>query len=116
MMPLFPGYLFLVTDCIEKISTELRNLSRYIRILGISGTFIPLDQHEVETFKRLTDQNYNVSLSMGFIIVTEGPLAEQGGLIKRIDRRKRIDVVKMPSLGKSTDIRLPLEIVNKIPL
>lgn len=117
--PLFPGYLFIISDYIDEISQRLCDFAGYIRILGMSGSFVCLDKYEVEAFKCLADQNYNISVSRGFItgdqiVVTEGPLIGQEGLIKKIDRHKRTAFVEMPFLGKTTYVRVPLEIVSKI--
>ena len=116
--PLFPGYLFLITDNIDQVNTELWKLAGFTRILGTSGSFVPLSREEVEAFRGLADHNYNVSLSKGYILgdqitVTEGPLKGQEGRIKKIDRHKRTAIVEMPFLGKTTGVRVPLEIVEK---
>lgn len=116
--PLFPGYLFLITHDIDQVNTELWKLAGFTRILGSAGSFIPMPPEEVEAFRSLTDQNYNVSLSKGYIIgdqitVTEGPLKGQEGRIRKIDRHKRVAMVEMPFLGKITGVRVPLEITEK---
>lgn len=116
--PLFPGYLFIITDSIEKVQASLWKVARFTRLLK-AGTFaVPLYEEEVRAFRCFTDENYAVSLSKGFIIgdrivITEGPLKNQEGLIKKIDRHKRIAMIEIPFLGQSTSVRVPLEIVDK---
>jgi len=116
--PLFPGYLFVITPHIEEVRAALWKVASFTRLLKAGTTPVPLEPEEVEAYRRLSDEGHCVSLSKGFILgdkitVTEGPLKNQEGLIKKIDRHKRIAWVEMPFLGKTTQIRVPLEIVDK---
>lgn len=116
--PLFPGYLFIISDFIEDISVALWKISKFKRILRTDNTFVPLEPEEVSSFRSLTDEAFNVTMSKGFIIgdaitVTEGPLKGYEGRIKKIDRHKRMAFVELPFLGRDTRVRVPLEIVDK---
>ena len=116
--PLFPGYLFIVSDFIDDVHSTLWKVAKFKRILRTDNTFVPMEEEEVEIFKGLVDETFNISLSIGFIEgdkveVTDGPLKGQEGLIKKIDRHKRMAIVEMPFLGKATRVRMPLEIVEK---
>ncbi len=116
--PLFPGYLFIISDYIDDISIALWKISKFKRILRADNTFVPMEPEEVEAFRSITDDTYNVTMSKGFIVgdaitVTEGPLKGYEGHIKKIDRHKRMAFLELPFLGSNTRVRVPLEIVDK---
>ena len=116
--PLFPGYLFIVSDCIEGINGSLWKISKFKRILRADNAFVPMEPEEVKAFQSLADEDFNITMSKGFIAgdvitVTEGPLKGCEGQICKIDRHKRMASVELPFLGQQTRIRLPLEIVDK---
>ncbi len=116
--PLFPGYLFIVTDYIEDVSAALWEITKFKRVLRTGGTFTPLHASEVEVFRSLTDEAFNVAMSKGYIagdkvFVTEGPLQGHEGYIRKIDRHKRMAIVELPFMGGQRQVRLPLEIVEK---
>ena len=117
--PLFPGYLFIITDAAEKVQAALWKVAKFKRLLSAGGTASALTEQEVSAFHSFSDENYRVSLSKGFIegdqiVITEGPLKGQEGLIRKIDRHKRFALVEMPFLGKTTNVRVPLEVADKI--
>ncbi|HOA42680.1 MAG TPA: antiterminator LoaP [Bacillota bacterium] len=116
--PLFPGYLFIVSDHIEEINAALWKIAKFKRILRAGTALVPLYLEEVETFRSLTDEAFNITMSRGLIVgqaitVTEGPLKGYEGWIKKIDRHKRTAYIEVPFLGTKTRIRVPLEIVEK---
>ena len=93
-------------------------MAKFTRILRAGSTFVPLEIEEVQNLRSLTDKAFNITLSKGFIegdqiYITEGPLKEQEGRIRKIDRHKRIAIVEMPFLGSTTNVRVPLEIAEK---
>lgn len=116
--PLFPGYLFLITDHIDQVNAGLWKVAQFTRVLGTGNSFVPLEEEDVKVFRSLTDKAFNVSLSKGFIVgneitITEGPLQGQEGRIRKIDRHKRIAIIEVSFLGKGTKVRVPLEIIEK---
>ncbi|GAB1475888.1 transcription termination/antitermination protein NusG [Bacillota bacterium] len=116
--PLFPGYLFIISDSIEEVAAAIWRISKFKRILRTGDSFSPLEDEEIRLYRTLTDENFNISLSKGFIVgdainVTEGPLRGYEGYIKKIDRHKRMAYIELPFLGRNTRIRIPLEIVDK---
>jgi transcriptional antiterminator NusG len=117
--PLFPGYLFIISDFIDDISIALWKISKFKRILRTGSSFVPMEPEEVNAFSALVDEAFNITMSKGFIIgdaitVTEGPLKGYEGSIKKIDRHKRMAFVELPFLGKEIRVRIPLEIVDKL--
>ena len=116
--PLFPGYLFIVSNYIEEVAAAVWRISKFKRILRTGDSFATLKAEEVKNFTALTDENFNITMSRGFIagdeiIVTEGPLKGHEALIKRIDRHKRMAYIELPFLKRDVRVRLPLEIVVK---
>jgi transcriptional antiterminator NusG len=116
--PLFPGYLFIVSDVIEGVVAAARRISKFKRVLRTGESFSTLEEKEVDFFRSLTDKDFNITMSRGFIAgdsiaVTEGPLKGYEGWIKKIDRHKRMAFVEIPFLGQGTRVRIPLEIVDK---
>ncbi len=117
--PLFPGYLFIVSDYIEDINAALWKIAKFKRILRTGTAFVPLHPEEVTAFCSLIDEAFNITMSKGFIVgqaitVTEGPLKGYEGWIKKIDRHKRTAYIELPFLGTGTRVRVPLEIVDKL--
>ena len=47
------------------------------------------------------------------IIITSGPLVGNEGIIKKIDRHKRIGFVEFSFMGQPQLVKLPLEIISK---
>lgn len=118
--PMFPGYLFLICtpEQIGEVATSLKQVMGFTKILGESQTFIPLYPQEVEFLLGFSDDNHNVGLSCGFIendkiTVTQGPLLGKEGLIKKINRHKRIAEVELLFMGRTTKVQVPLEIITK---
>lgn len=117
--PMFPGYIFFVTDQIEEIHYEQRRLPQLTKILGIGAEFIPLSEKEVELLTRIEDERHLIKMSEGYIegdqiIITSGPMQEMGGTIKKIDRHKRIATIQMEMFGRKMDVVMGLEVVKKI--
>lgn len=117
--PLFPGYLFIVTDCIEQVSAQLSKISAFKRVLKSDNIFTPIEQEEADLIAGLYDDTYLVRLSKGMIVnsrvmVLSGPFQGREGLIKKIDRHRRTGLVEMSMMGRPMQIQIPLEIVEKI--
>lgn len=117
--PMFPGYLFFITDHIEEIHYEQKRLPLLTKILGIGAEFIPLSEKEVELLSKLEDERHLIKMSEGYIegdriIITSGPMQEMGGTIKKIDRHKRIATIRMEMFGRKMDVVMGLEVVKKI--
>ena len=116
--PLFPGYLFIISDRIGDVQASLWKVAKFKRLLNAGSIPVSLYEEEVRVFRTLADDNCQINLSKGFIegdrvTVTEGPLKDQEGLIKKIDRHKRIAIVEIPFLGHPVNVRVPLEIAEK---
>jgi len=116
--PMFPGYLFFITDQIEEIHYEQKRLPQLTKILGTGTEFIPLSDREVEMLSKIEDERHLVKMSEGYIvgdrvIITSGPMQDMGGKIKKIDRHKRIATIQMEMFGRLMDVVMGLEIIKK---
>lgn len=47
------------------------------------------------------------------IVILKGPLMNQAGLIRRIDRHKRLAYLEMEIMGRKKTVKVGLEIVKK---
>jgi transcriptional antiterminator NusG len=64
-------------------------------------------------------QDQKVEMSIGIIVndkvrITSGPLVGMEGLIKRINRHKRVANLSLEMFGGVTDFQVGLEIIEKV--
>ena len=116
--PLFPGYFFVDTDDIEALSLELRKIEGFNRVLTVDKEFIPLYGKDAELVEHLFGSAGLFDLSEGIIEgdqikITSGPLMGQEGLIRKIDRHKRLAYIESDMFGQTIRASVGLEIVEK---
>lgn len=116
--PLFSGYIFVVTDSVKDFYDSLKKIDGFKRLLKSGEDFAPISRDEADFIAGITDKEYNVSLSAGFIIdtkitITSGPLVGNEGVIKKIDRHKRIGLIEINFMGQPQLLKMPLEIISK---
>ena len=103
---LLPGYIFVVTNQPGKLRESLRSV---------------LVDQEVAFINAFTKPDHRVvELSSGVIegdeiVILNGPLMHHTGLIKKLDRHKRLAYLEMEILGRIKTIKVGLEIVRKKP-
>ncbi|MCR5701085.1 MAG: antiterminator LoaP [Lachnospiraceae bacterium] len=119
MYILFPGYVFLCTENVEDLYERLKVVPKLTKILKTGDEFIPLHDTEVEFMMRFGGKNHVVEMSVGYIegdkvVVTEGPMTDWQGNVKKIDRHKRIAIIEVEMFGRMTDVTVGLEVVNKV--
>lgn len=117
--PLFPGYLFFITDQVEELYYELKGVPELTKILGDGSSFIPLEEEEISLMLQMGGKEHVAAMSSGYIegdqvIITSGPLQTLKGTIRKIDRHKRLAVVQMKMMGRLQDVTMGLEIVRRI--
>lgn len=117
---LFPGYLFITTDDVLRVSERLRRVPEFTRLLGKSDDkVLPLSPDEVSWLNALLEPvSKTVEMSAGVIegdrvVVTEGPLVGREALISKINRYKRVAYLDMRMFGRTKTIKVGLEIVRK---
>lgn len=116
--PLFSGYIFVITDCIRDFYDSLKNVDGFKKILKDGEDFSPIQSEEADFIAGITDKDRSISLSEGYIlnskiVITSGPLLGREGIIKKIDRHKRIGLIEFNFMGQPQLIKMPLEIVFK---
>jgi transcriptional antiterminator NusG len=116
--PLFPGYLFVDTDEVESLADEVRRIEGFNKILTVNKEFCPLYDRDADLIESLYGNGGLFDVSEGMIegdriIVTSGPLKGQEGLIKKIDRHKRLAYLESDMFGQTICAAVGLEIVEK---
>lgn len=115
---LFPGYIFLVTENLEALSSGLSHIFGYTRLLGTGKEIVPLTHEEVDFLEKFGGEDQLVQVSCGMIEndrvrILSGPLMGQEGLIKKIDRHKRKAYLEAQMFGRNVPVQVGLEIIAK---
>lgn len=115
--PMFPGYLIFEGDP-GIVSERLRGLVAFNRVLKNNGEFKPLRNSEVEFLKGITDETLCARLSEGYIegenvVVTDGPMVNFAGKIKKIDRHKRMALLEAEMFGRPIEFKLGFEVITR---
>lgn len=115
---LFPGYVFAITKDMEKLYQQLKKVIGLTKLLGTGREIIPLTENEVVFLSRFGGEDQIVTMSEGIIIgskviVNSGPLQGMEGYIRKIDRHKRKAYLEIPFFGRTQNIQVGLEIVEK---
>lgn len=115
---LFPGYVFLVSDAKEKLPFALKRVMGLTKLIKADGEILPLTEAEVDFLLDFGKEEQVVGMSKGIIVndkvmIQEGPLKGNEGLIKKIDRHKRKAWLELSLLGRTVETQVGLEIVEK---
>ncbi|MFR7590504.1 MAG: antiterminator LoaP [Longibaculum sp.] len=116
---LFKGYVFLISDEIDELFTELKKVPDFTKVIGKKKeTIYPLKDGEVEFLKAFGKDDHIVDMSVGFIegdkiYITEGPLQGREGMITKVDRHKRIAYINVDIFNEITTAKVGLEIISK---
>lgn len=116
---LFPGYIFMISKDVNMLFQELKRIPDLTKMLGKFGNEIfPLNEDEVAFLKSFGKDDHIVDMSVGYIegdkvVVTSGPMMGKEGLIKKVDRHKRLAFIEVEFFGKITDAKVGLEIIRK---
>ena len=91
------------------------------KILKTGDEITPLSQQEVELLLKLGSEKQEVEMSIGVIEgdkvhIFEGPLQGMEGLIRKIDRHKRMAYLKVEMFGRVVEMKVGVEIVERIEL
>lgn len=120
---LLPGYVFIVSDDVEKLYLRLRYVPAFTKLLGKeAGQFVPLSGHEVEWLEKITGSSGDymeaeisrISVSEDdAVTILSGPLKDMEGYIKKIDLHRRIAKVEVDFMNRKTVIHLGIELIGK---
>lgn len=118
-LPMFPGYIFLVTERVEKLFYELKSVPELTKILGSGSEFIPIRDEEKALMQRLENEEHVTEMSEGYlvgerVVILSGPMKGMEGKIRKIDRHKRMAVLEIGMFGRWIDVRVGVEIVKRL--
>lgn len=117
-VPMFPGYLFLVTGKIDEVHKGLKAIPAMTKILGDGSEFIPIRKEEEEFLKSIGNEEHLVEMSLGYlendeVVIRSGPMKGMGGKIKKINRHKRVAVVEMQMFGRLMEVQMGVEVLGE---
>lgn len=119
-LKMFPGYVFIDTDCPDEIHSLIQREPDYISFLKSDDTIIPVSDAERDIISFFTDSSGTAGVSLGIIrngktYIMEGPLKGMEDRIIHIDRHKRTAKVRLDSfLGQDRILNFALEIVDRV--
>lgn len=116
--PMFPGYIFVVTESVTQLYEELKKIPKLSKILGTDRTPVALSDDEVRLIQKITNKDHVAEISVGFIegdklIIESGPLQGMEGMVRKIDRHKRMAQITVEMFGRTVDMTLGLEVLKK---
>lgn len=115
---LFPGYIFVISEQAEELYQALKQIPQLTKLLGVGERWTPMTKEDIEIVEMLSGKERLVKYSEGYIagtkvIVTSGPLLGLEGMIRKIDRHKRLAWLEIELLGRKAEIQVGLEIIRK---
>ncbi len=115
---MFPGYIFIETNDVNKLWCDLLGVPKFTKLVGAGNCPIALSEREISFITATTGDDHIAEVSTGFIegdrlVVTSGPLVGQEGLVKKIDRHKRTALLEMEMFGRTVNMTMGLEVVEK---
>ena len=115
---LFPGYVFLVSEQVDGLKEQLRKVLGFSKLIGTGEEIIPLSEDEVKLLEKLGRKEQVVEMSVGVIEndcvkILKGPLKGMEGFIRKIDRHKRKAWIEVEMFGRSMEMQVGCEIVER---
>ncbi len=125
-VPLFPGYVFVESDFPDNIFREytmkiIYKINDIIKLLKYGDSEkMSLKENERSSLFILCNASHCIESSSGIIerdrvCIKEGPLKGMESKILKINRHKREALVELRIMGDIRQIKVGLEIVEKIP-
>ena len=114
---LFPGYLFVTTRDVERITEGLRPIIGWKKLLKTGEDIVPLTEGEELLMSRLMNCDHLISSSVAYkegdkVVIIDGPMTNSPGEITYIDRHKRFCMVKVNMFQREVTIKLGLEVLS----
>lgn len=115
---LFPGYIFIDTQKIEEVASKLLKNEGFNKILTTDKKYFPLYGNDAIFVEKLYNRGGVFDTSEGYIEgddirVSSGPLYGLEGLIRKIDRHKRLAYLEFEMFGQKINTAVGLEIIEK---
>lgn len=116
---MFPGYVFVVTERVEELFLAFKKVPKLTKILGTERVPVALSDKEVRLLEQVLDAEHVAEVSSGILVgdrlvIQSGPMMGLEGLVKRIDRHKRMAVLEVEMFGRRVEVRLGVEVVGKV--
>ena len=116
---LFPGYVFIITEKLERLYEQLHEVIGLTKLIGTGREIVPLCAEEIAFIQEIGGENQVVEMSEGVIEksnvrITSGPLMGMEGIIRKIDRHKRKAWLEVPMFGRVQTVQVGVEIVAKM--
>ena len=114
---LFPGYIFVDTDDVNKLFHELKKVPSFAYLVRFEDSIVSVSEEEVHLIQKLSGKDRVMDVSKGIMVgeiikVTAGPLVGLEGLIVGVDRHKRKAWLETTMFGRKQTIKVGLEIVD----
>ncbi|MDY6316449.1 MAG: antiterminator LoaP [Oribacterium sp.] len=124
MARLFPGYLFIRSEEPIDFYNRVRLVKNkhfmetLTKLLRVDVSIIPLSGEEEKAILELIGKQYEMKMSRGVIqdgrlVIQSGPLTGREAGIVRIDRHKRIAILRVHMMGRDIETKVGLEVVEK---
>ena len=115
---LFPGYVFMITNDVERLFLELKKVYGLTKLIGVGTDIVPLTEEEINFLKICGKKEMIVDMSVGIIkdggwIIQQGPLQGFEDHIKKIDRHKRRAYLELTLGEKRCVAQVGLEVTEK---
>lgn len=115
---IFPGYILIEGSIDTKSNIAIRNTMGLVKILELEGEPLTIHPHEIDIINRLTMNEELIKASKGYfegdeIVITDGPLKGNEGLIESINKRKGRAKVKLNFFGETRVIELGIELLKE---
>ncbi|MCR5798270.1 MAG: antiterminator LoaP [Eubacterium sp.] len=123
---LFPGYIFVQPlseeereDPISWVRDELAKVPRMTKLICHEDTPVPIYPHEEKFIRSVVDKDYTIRMSEGLIlgdelVILNGALKDYRGMIKKIDRHRRLAWIDVDVFGRPTPVEIGLEVAKKV--
>ncbi len=128
-----PSYIFIESDRIDMLYQELKRVPALTKVVGTRewqvdngfDGFEPLSPEEEDFIRRLAmgqgaaspgmvDISHIEILEGKRVLVVDGPLLGLEGRIRKVDLHKRQAIVEAQLLGRTMEIRLGVEMVERL--
>lgn len=115
--PLFPGYLFFITEEIEQLYQSLHKIPQLTKVLKVGDDIVPLTKEEQEFIEKRENKEHVFEMSRGYMVgnkvmVLEGAMAGFCGELKHIDRHNRFAVMEVEMFGRKIEATFGLELLK----
>ena len=116
---LFPGYVFMVSEKLERLYDQLHGVVGLTKLIGTGREIVPLREEEIAFMQGIGGEKQVVEMSEGVIEqscvrITSGPLVGMEGMIRKIDRHKRKAYLDLTLFGREQRVQVGVEIVAKV--